>query len=72
MAHRPSGYLKVGAEEYSRLALAIDRLLIENEPVADMRPLPVRARRSSRNRLRLIRGLVPGLLPGIMAGLDLT
>jgi hypothetical protein len=29
-AYRPSGYLKVGAEEYSRLALAVDRLFIDS------------------------------------------
>ena len=29
-AYRPSGYIKVGAEEYSRLAQAIDRLFIDS------------------------------------------
>jgi hypothetical protein len=45
----------VSAEENSRLALAIDRLFIESEPVAGPRPMPALARRSSRDRVRLIR-----------------
>ena len=55
-AYRPSGYIKVGAEEYSRLALAIDRLFIENAAAAGVRPLPARARRSSRDTVRLVQG----------------
>ena len=53
-AQRPSGYVKVGAEEYSRLALAVDRLFIENAAGAGLRPLPARARRSARDRVRLV------------------
>ncbi|MGH6920683.1 MAG: hypothetical protein ACREJ0_23610, partial [Geminicoccaceae bacterium] len=55
-AYRPSGYIKVGVEEYSRLALAIDRLLIENAAGAGVQPLPARARRSPRDTVRLLRG----------------
>jgi hypothetical protein len=55
-AYRPSGYVKVGAEEHSRLAMAVDRLLIENAAGAGVRPLPVRARRSARHTVRLVRG----------------
>jgi hypothetical protein len=53
-AYRPSGYVKVGAEEYSRMAQAIDRLLIENAAYAGVRPL--RALRSPRDAVRLVRG----------------
>lgn len=54
--HRPSGYLKVSAEEYSRLAQAIDRLLIDNAARVGVPPLPARARRSSRDKVRLVQG----------------
>jgi hypothetical protein len=55
-AYRPSGYVKVGAEKYSRLAPAIDRLLIESAEDAGAQPLPARARRSSRDRVQLVSG----------------
>lgn len=56
VAYRPSGYVKVGADEYSRLALAVDRLFIENAAGVGARPLPARARRSSRARVHLVQG----------------
>jgi hypothetical protein len=55
-AYRPSGYLKVSAEEYSQLALAIDRMLIEHAQGASVRPLPPRARRGAQETVRLVRG----------------
>ena len=55
-ADQPSSYLKVAAEEYSRLALAVDRLFIESARDAGARPLPARARRSSQRAVRLVRG----------------
>jgi len=55
-ADQPSSYLKVAAEEYSRLALAVDRMFIENAAGAGARPLPARARRSSRATVRLVEG----------------
>jgi hypothetical protein len=55
-ADQPSSYLKVAAEEYSRLALAIDRMFIENEAVAGAGRLAARARRSSRDMVRLVEG----------------
>ena len=55
-AQRPGGYVKVGAEEYSRLALAVDRLLIATAVAAGVRPLPARARRPARATVRLVQG----------------
>jgi hypothetical protein len=49
-------YIKVDAGEYSRLALAFDRLFIEHDLAAGVRPLPLRARRSSRDRVQLVQG----------------
>ena len=55
-ADQLSSYIKVGAEEYSRLTLAIDRLFIENDLVGGVRPLPARASRSARDTVRLVQG----------------
>jgi hypothetical protein len=55
-ADQPSSYLKVAAEEYSRLALAVDRMFIENESVAGARRLAARVRRAARDRVRLVQG----------------
>jgi hypothetical protein len=49
-------YIKVDAGEYSRLALAIDRLFIENDLVAGVRGFPERTRRSSRDTVQLVPG----------------
>ena len=48
-------YIKVDAGEYSRLALAVDRMFIENEAVAGARPVPAQAPRCSRDTVRLVR-----------------
>jgi hypothetical protein len=53
-ADQPSSYLKVAAEEYSRLALAVDRMFIENEPIAGAQRLAARPRRSARATVRLV------------------
>jgi hypothetical protein len=53
-ADQSSSYLMVGAEEYARLALAVDRMFIEAD--AGAQPLPARARRSLRDGMRLVRG----------------
>jgi predicted ATPase len=50
-AHRPSGYLKVGADEYSRLAQAIDRLMLQHE-AAQAPPVGPRAAAPARVVLR--------------------
>jgi hypothetical protein len=55
-AYRLSGYVKVGADEYSRLALAVDRLFVENATGAGARRLPPRPRRSPRDTVRLVLG----------------
>ena len=55
-ADQPSSYIKVGAEEYSRLTLAVDRMFIEDDAGAGARPLPARARRASRATVRLVKG----------------
>jgi hypothetical protein len=55
-AHRPSGYIKVGAEEYSRMALAVDRLLIESDLIAGARPFAAPPRRSSRATVPPVQG----------------
>ena len=55
-ADQPSSYIKVAAEEYSRLALAVDRMFIENAQGAGVRPLAARARRAARDTVRLVRG----------------
>ncbi len=55
-ADQPKSYLMVAADEYSRLALAVDRLFIENEAVAGAARLAARARRSSRDSMRLVQG----------------
>lgn len=52
----PVGCIKVSAREYSDLALAVDRLFIDNAAGAGARPLLARARRSLRDRVRLVRG----------------
>jgi hypothetical protein len=49
-------YLKVAAGEYSRLALAVDRLLIASAADAGAPQLPARARRSARAAVRLVQG----------------
>jgi hypothetical protein len=53
---RMRDHVTVDAGEYSLLALAIDRLFIEHDLVAGVRPLPARARRSSRDTVRLVQG----------------
>ena len=52
----PVGCIKVSAREYSGLALAVDRLFIENAQDPGVRPLPARARRSLRDRVQLVQG----------------
>ena len=51
-------YIKVDAGEYSQLALAIDRLFIENDLVAGVRGFPARASRSSRDTVQPSRDTV--------------
>jgi hypothetical protein len=49
-------FIKVDAAAYSKLALAIDRLIMATDPGAGMRSPPAPARRSFRDRMRLARG----------------
>lgn len=51
-----SGCITVDRGEYSQLALAVDRMFIENEAAAGARPLRTRARRASRATVGLVEG----------------
>jgi hypothetical protein len=51
-----SGCIKVDRGEYSQLALAVDRMFIEDDAGAGARPLPARARRAARATVRLVKG----------------
>lgn len=70
---RPTGRTATSrwaAADYSRLTLAIDCLLIENDLAPGVRPFPVWARRSSQDAVRLVQGLVLCLILAITAGLE--